>query len=97
MDMRHETEYYRQQLELEHIRQQLYCLRGNPAKPVLPGIGGTGFQQQLPSIEYHSQSQQQNRQNNIQQQQKQQNSQLHENEAKQVLYNLYFYLKSISR
>ena len=40
-EMRQETEYYRQQLELEHLRQQLSTLRGNATKQVLPRIGMT--------------------------------------------------------
>ena len=64
MEMRQETEYYRQQLELENLRQELRTLRGSPHKPVLPSIAGGmshfGNNQQIlqPVYHHHQQHQQ---------------------------------------
>jgi len=60
MEMRQETEYYRQQLELENIRQELRTLRGSPNKPVLPSIVGatSHFGNDQMHIMYHQQQHQ---------------------------------------
>lgn len=41
--MRQEAEVYKQQLELERLKQELISLRGNPNKPLLPQIGMEGY------------------------------------------------------
>ena len=41
--MRQEAEVYKQQLELERLKQELMSLRGHPNKPLLPQIGVEGY------------------------------------------------------
>uniref|UniRef100_A0A7M5U9X9 Uncharacterized protein n=2 Tax=Clytia hemisphaerica TaxID=252671 RepID=A0A7M5U9X9_9CNID len=53
MGIRQETEYYRQQLELEQLRQQLHNLRGHPNHPVLPSIGTTTTANHYPTQQQH--------------------------------------------
>ena len=54
IEMRQEAEMYRQQLELERLRQELFSLRGNPNKMVLPYIGSQQYQNQVSQPLYAS-------------------------------------------
>lgn len=48
--MRQEAEVYKQQLELERLRQELISLRGHPNKPLLPQIGMQGYPRNISPI-----------------------------------------------